>query len=321
MEREGAGVGSKGGVTLAHACDAFVAEREQRGRSGSTLRYYGCKVAAITETLGGGTPLNSIDARAVQEYIRARRAVRFGKKKDRELSSHTIAKELGVLRSVLRMAKRLDMFHADPAKVLPDDWSTGYQPKRRALSRAEADALLARLARPRAAQVAFIVATGARWSEAERARRSDIKLPCNLVELRGTKTGLAERVVPILPHVRDLVQLAHRASRRKGPAFPRWPNVRRDLATACRLVDIEHCSPNDLRRTASMWLVQAGAPSNLVGQFMGHADGRMVERVYGRLEPEQLGQALATVTDVCQPVAASKGQKDSGRSGTPAKTS
>ena len=63
--------------------------------------------------------------------------------------------------------------------------------------------------------------------------------------------------------------------------FLPWGNVRRDLALACDKVGIEPCSPNDLRHTCATWLRQDGPP-DLIAPLMGHADTRMVERVYGR---------------------------------------
>jgi len=66
--------------------------------------------------------------------------------------------------------------------------------------------------------------------------------------------------------------------------------VRRDLRAACTKLKIPRCSPNDLRRTCATWLRAAGTPPHLIAPLMGHADSRMVERVYGRLEAvEQFG--------------------------------
>lgn len=273
-------------TTVEEACQCLLTDRRARGRSAATLRYYDQKVGHLARILGPSTLLIQITARTVDAYIRQRL--------DEEASRHTVAKELGALRSALKLARRRGDYHRDPAEVLPGGWSAEYRPRTRSLGRAELGKLLAELAPTRAAQVAFIVATGARWSEAVSARREDIDLRRRMVTLRGTKTELSARVVPILPHVLDLAQRAVGGAARQGPSYPHWQNVRRDIAAACVRAGIDRCSPNDLRRTASGWLVQRGAPSNLVGQFMGHADGRMVERVYGRLTPAQLGVALGT---------------------------
>ena len=62
-----------------------------------------------------------------------------------------------------------------------------------------------------------------------------------------------------------------------------WPNVRRDLAVACRHAGIPRVSPNDLRRTFASWLKQRGVDSMVVARLLGHSSTAMVERVYGRL--------------------------------------
>jgi len=51
-------------------------------------------------------------------------------------------------------------------------------------------------------------------------------------------------------------------------------------------------TPDDLRRTCATWLRADGASTDALAPLMGHADGRMVERVYGRLDPEQLRARL-----------------------------
>lgn len=58
-------------------------------------------------------------------------------------------------------------------------------------------------------------------------------------------------------------------------------------------VKIRRCSPNDLRRTCATWLRAAGVSPELIAPAMGHADTRMVERVYGRLPVEDLRRRLA----------------------------
>jgi hypothetical protein len=47
-------------------------------------------------------------------------------------------------------------------------------------------------------------------------------------------------------------------------------------------------SPNDLRRTCCTWLLACGQSRDHVRKVMGHADGRMIDRVYDQTTPEQL---------------------------------
>jgi integrase len=75
--------------------------------------------------------------------------------------------------------------------------------------------------------------------------------------------------------------------------FARWSNVRRDMLDACKKAKIADCSPNDLRRSVATLLRARGVEPSLIGAYLGHADSRMAERVYGRLAPEQLAHLLA----------------------------
>jgi hypothetical protein len=68
--------------------------------------------------------------------------------------------------------------------------------------------------------------------------------------------------------------------------------VRRDLIEPCKRVGIERCSPNDLRRTYGRWMRIAAFPDEIIAPTMGHADTRMLERVYGKLSPEELSRRL-----------------------------
>lgn len=287
LEREAASpaAASHPTATLKQACDRFQVDRENRGRAADTLEYYETKLGHLLRVFGDDRPIDSIDAIAVDEYIGAR---------TEDASRHTIAKELGALRGVLRLARRRGEFHGDPAAVLPEGWSRGYEPRRRHHTMAQAKRLL--LALPdRAAHLAFVYVTGARWGEASRAERADVDLRAASVRLRGTKTKRSARVVPIFEHVADLARRAHAGAARRGPAFARWGNARRDIAAACVRAKVPVVSPNDMRRSAATWLVERGVPSNLVALFLGHTTSRMVEIVYGHLEGAQLARAFAAV--------------------------
>ena len=120
-----------------------------------------------------------------------------------------------------------------------------------------------------------------------RARREDVSEDLAFVRIRGTKRKTRDRILPIVTKdQRTLLKYAlEHAQGEKGQLFLYWQNVRRDLRAACVKLQIPRCSPNDLRRTCATWLRAAGTPPHLIAPLMGHADSRMVERVYGRLEP------------------------------------
>ena len=99
-----------------------------------------------------------------------------------------------------------------------------------------------------------------------------------------------DRVVPIVGEAFQGLFSYAVAKAKGGPVdlFQRWSNVRRDLIEACARAGIPPCSPNDLRRTFAKWLRASGVAPHLIAPMMGHADTRMVERVYGRLSTEEL---------------------------------
>ncbi len=73
-----------------------------------------------------------------------------------------------------------------------------------------------------------------------------------------------------------------------GVLFRPWGNSRRDLPQACERAGILAVRANDLRRTFGTWLRLHGVAPHFIGVAMGHADSRMVERVYGRMHEENL---------------------------------
>jgi hypothetical protein len=79
-----------------------------------------------------------------------------------------------------------------------------------------------------------------------------------------------------------------------GMLFTPWANnVSRDIHAACERTGIDHCSPNDLRRTFGTWMRADCVQPHLIGAMMGHTDSRMVERVYGRLPIGDFHAAVA----------------------------
>jgi len=305
----------------------------------ATLRCYRQKAGHLSrlfEPDGDPLPLAALKARHVDEYISARRS--------EGVSESTIHKELTILRIALKLARRRGLWRGDPADVMPVGFAPRYIPRDRKLTREELQRLLPQLLGDRAARAAFIVATGACWGESDRALRKDVREA--VVIIHGTKRRegvraacyaaggeerpVIERLVPIVADVqRTLLDYALKhAEGKDGLLFSPWGNVRGDLREACTKAGIEPCSPNDLRRTFASWMHAAGAPLDLLFPLMGHADTRMLERVYARLSPDELAERLrwqlaATGSAAAAPVAlpaanCSTGATDSGEIAGPA---
>ena len=287
---------------------ALVVRRAQEDaaagkRSADTVSYY----QRVTGTLSrlfepDGEPFRLAKLRPadVDAYIAARRSEPARRAKATEeraprVKDTTIGKELRALGRALKLAKRAGLWQGDVEELLPVDFGTGYTPVERWLPLDETMRLIAQLVPDRAARVAFIVATSARWGESNRARREDVtaSIATSLIYLRGTKTEDSDRRVPVvLEEQVELLKFAARHAEGDRLLFTPWASVRRDLHAACRRAKIAPCSPNDLRRSYAHWMRQRGISPDLVGSAMGHADDRMVQRVYAPMQGEELLAAM-----------------------------
>lgn len=267
------------GTTLGRALKAFYAKQAEDGRAGGTLKMYETHAAHLCEVLGEDTPIAAIGAEELDGYVSTRRA--------EGAKDPTVHKELTTLRGTLKRARRHRKYPFALDEVMPK-LSGASKPGTRHLLLPAVKALLSQLPLHRQAVVCFIVATGADWASVEAARKGDINLKTGTILVRGTKTNHRWRTLPILAPFRDLVQVAATSL-----PFSPWGNVRRDLAVACKRALVPRVTPRDLRRSHGSILTQAGVEPHLVGKMLGHADSRMVERVYGQMSPSALGELVA----------------------------
>ncbi|MHB1845346.1 MAG: tyrosine-type recombinase/integrase, partial [Deltaproteobacteria bacterium] len=278
-------------VTLGQVLQLVIDVRFEEALAGrkshSTVSFYLRTAGHLIRVFGADCRLARIDAAGADRYISERR---------RELASdHTISKELVTLRIALKLARRRKLWKGDPGEVLPIGFAPAYKPKRRFLEPDELRKLLGELTPDKSARVAFTVAVAATWSDTDRALWADVTSNLTWVHVRGEKTSYRDRSVPIVAPW-QLSLLKHTllyAMGREEHLFTRWANVRRDVAEACERAKIPPCSPNDLRRTTATWLRRDGVSPDLIASVLGHADSRMVERVYGRLPPEILRARLS----------------------------
>ncbi len=293
-------------ATLTQALSEFLRDARMRCEAGdiaaATLVFYERRVGHLLRMQSIDGPdgetvlpvkLARLGPRHFDWYIAQRRAEKT--QSGEPISMNTIGKELVVLGSVLKLARRRQWWKGDVDALMPENFRPGYKPRERWLSKTDFVALCAELAPARAAQVAFIVATSARLSESIRARREDVTR--ERVFLRGTKTEKSERLVPLVaPWQVALVALALRdGDGADGLLFRPWMKIVRDLHLACGRAKIARCSPNDLRRTYAHWMKHEGVPDTLVAPAMGHTDSKMVRRVYGRLGADEVEAGLRAI--------------------------
>lgn len=276
---------------LSDALDALIAEYERLGKerrkAKDTVEFYRKRAGQLLRMISDGVlpaHLSELRPRHVDAFIDQRRI--------ENSKRSTIAKDLITLRLALKLAKRRGLWKGDIDEILPHRFGGTSEAKERWLSMTEVWGVLPKLLIDRSRWVAFAIATGANYSEAKKARRDDVR--AEAVHLRGTKRATRDRMVPIVyGWQRALLGLAL-SGESKGLLFRPWTNsnMTRDLTKALRSIGAAPASSNDLRRTFGTWMRASGAPLELIAPAMGHADTRMVERVYGRLDVSQLGALL-----------------------------
>ena len=273
-------------ITLRSALERVVADRAAKGRADGTLTMYASKAGRLLHHFGEGALLaEAATAAGVDGYIDQRLADGAART--------TIGKELTTLRVALKLAKRRGEWSGEFDEVLPESWSSESTPGTKYLTPWEFLWLLPCLRDDRAAHVCYLVATAADWSPSLQARAEEIDLKRGFVSVPGTKTETRARTIPMVAFMRSLLErVLAWFKRSQGRLFSRWGNVRHDLEVACRRAGIAPVTPRDLRRTCSTWLRCAGVEPHLIAKILGHADARMVEKIYGQLPPEVLGELL-----------------------------
>lgn len=240
---------------------------------------YAFHVGHFARVLGEDLLMVEVDATAVDKYTKTRNL--------EGASLSTQGKELSTLRGALRLAARQGKYHRPLDAVMPHNFKIKYTPGTTALSLPDVDRLLAALTPRRAAVCAYIVATGADWKSVGLAKRSDVNLRKGEALVRGSKNVHRMRTIPILKPFR-----AYMARAAEAIPFAPWDNVRRDMAVACRAAGITKVTPRDLRRSHGSILRAMGIEPHLIGKMLGHADSRMVERIYGQLPPDALSKLM-----------------------------
>lgn len=262
-----------------HHALAYYLQRGSPDLADATRKLYTQKGQQLARLLGD-VPLRELSRGQLDEYI--------AKRRKEGVQLETVRKELAVLRLALKLARDLGEFERDPERVLPT-LRVKYKPRRRWLPVEEVQALLAQLQPARQLWVLLIVYTSARFSEARRLTWEAIDFKQGLVHIEGTKNGGADRFVPLHPELRKALLAARKGS---GVVLKSWVSALRDLKAACKRAGIEKATFNDLRRTYSSWLKQAGVESFVVAKLLGHTTTKMVELVYGHLSSDVFERAV-----------------------------
>ena len=263
-------------------------------RSAKTLSFYESKTGTLIAFFGHDFKLSAWtrDSSASWRYVTWRRQT--------GVLDRSIRKDLGTLRTALKLAKERGSFQGDPALAVPASLDTGSGMSKRSPTRREFLALVPHLLADAAAQVAFILATSAEMSAVARALRTDVSTPIRaptMIRIRGSKTRDRDRLIPIVTDEQIvLLKFALRHAQGKGDhLFGRMPN--RLIETACTNAKIDHASPHSFRHAAGQWLLDVGVSVELVSRILGHASTAMTERVYARVKQDVVGDRILDMID------------------------
>lgn len=274
-------------TTLDSCLADHIADRKRLQRADGTIEAIGYHAGHWCRVLGAEFPLALFTPRSADKYIAEREA--------EGAKPATIVKEISTMRGALRSAKRRGQWHGDPATVFPE-YTAPLSELDRHLTLPQVFALLCVLPTHRRPHIAFMVAFAADWGSLWTAQPGDIGGASAVI--RGTKTSTRHRVLPVLPQLAGLASLAA-----SGVPFAPWSkgSARRDIMAACRRAGVPEVTARDLRRSHGKMLRAWGVHPQLIGRMMGHSDSRMVERVYGRLDHEDLGRLLQHSVTVGDP--------------------
>lgn len=263
--------------TLGKWVRRMLADKQQR-RSAATLEFYTEKSGHLLRIFGEACPLALINADAVDLYK---------DKRFEECAAHyTISKEFTALRQTLKRAARAEAYAYDLSKLFPEEFGHGYTPREGVMS-LEAEAILRRELRPHQwAAVAFIIATSARLSEMERYQPGDWDRERGTVLLRGTKTKKSFRLIPVVSIMIPYLEAAE-------PYAPfDFASLTQQLKRICKRHGLPPVTANDLRRTCSTRLIEAGADPYAVTRVTGHTNTKILKEVYDRSRVDAAGEAI-----------------------------
>ena len=133
----------------------------------------------------------------------------------------------------------------------------------------------------------FLAFTGMRLSEATAAKWSDIAWETNTIEVSGTKAESSNRIIPLIPEAKSLLQ---RMSRERGAAddrILRRKNITRALDGACKRAGIARLTHHDFRHFFATRCIESGVDIPTVARWLGHRDGgALATKTYGHLRDE-----------------------------------
>lgn len=322
-------LGLSEGKTFADLVEPFLAFKEQRGRDMWTIR---SRVKNLTPHFGE-MPLDQIDAEAIDAYVTVRNAENRTKpcrkhkagercpKCEERIEPATINRDLGMLRTMLRLAMRKwRWLEREPYfEKLPEN-----PPRDVELSEAEEARLLAECSPALADLILGALATGMRQGELLKLSWPQVDLAGRVIDFPFTKRG-RKRLMPVNETLYYILARRKAAlqgmtgpggtdrafSRPDGEPWSKWtPSAHFDKALAVAGIK-KPLVFHDLRHTFASRLKRNGIHETEIQRLLGHKTLAMTDR-YITVEIEQMRAAVSTLAsrnnaEVMAPVLSSPG--------------
>lgn len=236
----------------------------------------------------GTLPIARVDQQTPIDYRAARAHCRI----------ITVRNELAVIRAALNWAEKEKLIGKAPHIAMP----SLPPPNIEHLTKAQFRKLVEGARRPHVALfMKLAVATGARsnalldltWDRVDFERGLFYLNPRDRVQ-----TSKYRATVPMNAQIRTALEEAKEGAlseyvieHGRGKVL----SIKKGFAAACERSGIV-ATPHMLRHSAAVWMAEAGEPMPVIGQFLGHSDSRITERVYARFSPSFLASAAEALT-------------------------
>jgi integrase len=129
--------------------------------------------------------------------------------------------------------------------------------------------------------------TGARFSEINNLKKSDVNLDKKIATFMDTKTG-DDRTIPLS---KTVIEVLKKYMFREVLFNVNYENFRHYFQVARKKADLEHFRFHDLRACFITRMLQAGMPIVEVASITGHSNWKTISR-YTRIKPESLSSKL-----------------------------
>ena len=303
------------GLTLEEAIGALIAKGTADKKKAKTVQDYGIKGTHLVDYFGQNRAITAFSQKVMEKYRvdRLRMPLRhpwgdFKRNSNGDVktpSEHQIQKECRLLIQVAMLA---DVPGKEATAWMPklycDKKSNYYTPRSRWLPVDECQALVdhlsvdARAHVCRRDHVAAYIMMGLRFEELYKIRVKDVHLAEGWVWVDGTKTDGAHRVVWLSDKMLEIFERRVAKLRHGDQVFETWINALPHLQRAGERAGIPALDEGEtlnfitLRRTFCSHMATNGVSMAHCAKLMGHSSTEMVEKVYAKLAPESLQEAV-----------------------------